>query len=507
MKLITSIENVPIAVSSLRERLGSKAKVSLCHGVFDLVHLGHLEHFNQAKSQGEILVVSVTSDRYVNKGPERPYFSEFQRIEFLGALEIVDLVFICDSESSIPAIEYVKPDFYFKGPDYRNMSDDITGKIYEEKRAVELNGGQLVFTEGFTSSSTKLINSSLAARDSELRNWVAEYRKKFSITETLSWVDKLGKVSLGVLGESIIDAYTATLPLAKSSKDPILAFQRLSTERYLGGVWAVADSCSEWAQAVKVFTVTGGDFLELDLLNENEVKYEVNCLTDTDRPSILKHRFVDQLSGNRVFEYYEFKNELIPQSISHELWKSICEQGLNSALILVADYGHEIFTHDLIDRLCNSNSFLAVNTQANAGNRGFNTFNKYSRIDFLSLNGGELQLELRNKQLQYQIVVPQIMKEKKCKNVVVTLGASGMLVFGKNGEFCEVPAFASKVVDKVGAGDSVLAISSMLSYLDAPKEVIALLASIVAAHEVGQLGHRSALSAASMKKSILGLLG
>jgi sugar/nucleoside kinase (ribokinase family) len=172
----------------------------------------------------------------------------------------------------------------------------------------------------------------------------------------------------------------------------------------------------------------------------------------------------------------------------------------------LADYGHGFFGESMIKSMCDSNAFLAVNTQSNAGNRGFNTFSKYPRIDFLCLNGGELELEFRKKDLDYHLVLPRIMKEKGCKNAVVTLGGEGLLIFDRSGEFFLSPALATKVVDKVGAGDSVLAIASMLAFLDAPKEVIGLLASVVAAFEVSQLGHKKSLDIVSMKKYISSLL-
>ena len=77
-----------------REKL-KKKKIVLCHGVFDLLHIGHIKHFKQAKNFGDILVVSVTSSEFVNKGPNRPTFKDQQRIEGIAALNVVDYV-ICD---------------------------------------------------------------------------------------------------------------------------------------------------------------------------------------------------------------------------------------------------------------------------------------------------------------------------------------------------------------------------------------------------------------------------
>ena len=89
----------------------------LCHGVFDLVHVGHLKYFDQAKKLGDVLVVSVTSDRYVNKGNSRPVFSLSKRI-FSKKLKNVDYVIQSNSPTSEKIIKKIKPDIYCKGPDY-----------------------------------------------------------------------------------------------------------------------------------------------------------------------------------------------------------------------------------------------------------------------------------------------------------------------------------------------------------------------------------------------------
>ena len=66
--------------------------VVLAHGVFDLVHMGHVRHLEAARREGDVLIVTVTADAFVNKGPGRPIFPELMRAEMLGALEYVDWV-------------------------------------------------------------------------------------------------------------------------------------------------------------------------------------------------------------------------------------------------------------------------------------------------------------------------------------------------------------------------------------------------------------------------------
>ena len=116
-------------LSELLDRLRSDKKIVLCHGVFDLLHVGHIRHFEHAKKLGDILVVTLTADRYVNKGPHRPAFPEDLRAESLAALDCVDYVAINRWPLATEPIERLRPHVYVKGSDYRDQDDDRTGGI------------------------------------------------------------------------------------------------------------------------------------------------------------------------------------------------------------------------------------------------------------------------------------------------------------------------------------------------------------------------------------------
>ena len=109
-------------------------KTVLCHGVFDLVHYGHLKHFKSAKKYGNILIVSITKDKFIKKGFNRPLFNEIKRAEYLSEIEAIDFVYICETESALDSIKTIKPDYYIKGPDYKNNKLDTTKKILLEKK-------------------------------------------------------------------------------------------------------------------------------------------------------------------------------------------------------------------------------------------------------------------------------------------------------------------------------------------------------------------------------------
>lgn len=123
-------------LQSLKHLLKNK-KFTLVHGVFDLLHVGHKRHFESAKKLTNILLVSLTSDRFVKKGPGRPVFNQSLRSEMISSLDCVTYIYLNDSETPINLIKELKPAYYCKGQDYINFSDDITGNIKKEHEAVK----------------------------------------------------------------------------------------------------------------------------------------------------------------------------------------------------------------------------------------------------------------------------------------------------------------------------------------------------------------------------------
>ena len=99
-----------------------------CHGVFDLVHPGHIRHLEEAKRQGDVLAVTVTPDEYVNKGPGRPVFNQRLRSESVAALQCVDYVAINEWPTAVETVRLLRPDVYVKGPDYAQRESDPTGR-------------------------------------------------------------------------------------------------------------------------------------------------------------------------------------------------------------------------------------------------------------------------------------------------------------------------------------------------------------------------------------------
>ena len=129
--------------------------VVMCHGTFDLVHPGHIRHLHYAKEKADVLIVSVTGDKYVTKKSLGTYVPEDLRVRNIAALELVDYTFIDKNFKPIEAIRKLKPNFFLKGYEY-NLDNGKNEKTLEEKKALDTVGGKIIFSPGdLVYSSTK----------------------------------------------------------------------------------------------------------------------------------------------------------------------------------------------------------------------------------------------------------------------------------------------------------------------------------------------------------------
>ena len=159
-------EGKVVSLDELAERvLALKAagkRVAHCHGCFDLVHPGHIKHLQAARRLADALVVTVSPDRFVDKGPGRPAFAEQLRAESVAALECVDYAAVNRWPTAEEAIRLVRPDYYVKGQEFERP-ENRTEKLRREVEALREVGGEMRFTHGFVSSSTALLKHYFAA--------------------------------------------------------------------------------------------------------------------------------------------------------------------------------------------------------------------------------------------------------------------------------------------------------------------------------------------------------
>lgn len=501
---IQPLENLVGTVRRIRD---AGKTIVLCHGVFDLLHIGHIRHFTEAKSLGDVLVVTLTADQFVNKGPLRPAFHETMRAEAIAALDCVDYVAINPWPTAVETIAALKPHKYIKGPDYKVMEEDHTGGIIKEKQAIEALGGRLVFTDGATFSSTHLINRYLSNLPKELEEYLTLFRNRFQTADLMATLDQTAKLRVLVIGDTILDDYHYCEAIGKSSKDPTLALRYKSHDLFAGGVLSVANHVANFAAQVDLVTVLGEDQRH-EAFIRSQLRSNISPLffTRPNAPTLIKRRFIDGYSFNKIFEVYIMDDSELPDAVDSEMVNHVASHLPEYDLVIVSDYGHGTISRPMIGGLCDAAPFLCVNTQANAGNRGFHTISHYPRADYACIAQHELLLERRSRNGSTRIDMQAVTRQLGCDVFMVTLGRNGCAVMDQAFSFIQVPAFADKVVDRVGAGDAVFALTAMCAQQQAPLEVLGFIGNIVGSMAVETIGNKKPIDRPSVYKAIEALM-
>lgn len=436
-------------------------KTVLVHGCFDLIHCGHIQHFEAAKAFGDRLVVSVTTDRFVAKGPGRPVFSVEIRAKVLRALAIVDDVIISDYPTAVQSIQSVKPDFYVKGPDYKDLD---TPDLRSEIEAVESVGGKFVCTDEPTYSSSTLANRFFV-------NWTEDQQRVINQVKELGGMEAIeaalqkikNELNVLIVGECIWDVYRFVKPENLSSKSPTISAKIINEESYQGGAWAITKHIMSFCKVSQVLSGKEHD----------------------------KIRYISEDNGQRLFEVTDIQNEIPvkPEDIEH----------YRHNLLLVADFGH-----GLIPGTLTTKEFKALNVQTNSSNYGFNSLKKHKSFDYLVCDLRELRLAYQDKTTDPCDLGLWASLEYK-RPIAVTLGKNGSAFF-LNGETYKCPAFCDNVVDAIGAGDAFLAITSLLVRTKAHPVLVGFLGNVFAGLKAKILGNKMSVTKESLIRTCAAIL-
>lgn len=482
--------------------------VVLCHGVFDLLHLGHVRHIEAARREGDVLIVTVTADRFVNKGPGRPVFTDNLRAEMLAALEYVDWVGVNHEPHAATLLSMLKPDVYVKGGDYKNSQDDVTGNINLEAQTQHAHGGRIVFTEEITYSSSALINRHLDVYSPGLQRFLDELRSRDFLPQVLRRLEQLSTMKVLVVGDAIIDEYQYVEPMGKSAKETMIATRYTGKEVFAGGVFATANHLAGFVGQVDVLTCLG-DHDSYEELIRSRLKPGIGLKTvhKSNAPTTRKCRFIDGYSLRKLFEVCHLDDYPLAGSAETEfigMFDAICSQ---YDMVLVNDFGHGLLTRNAIEVISSKARFLAVNAQSNSANFGYNLITKYPKVDFVCIDAMEARLAVRDKHAPLDVVVGELMPRLvTCNRLAVTQGKNGCLVYSKEAGLEEVPVLTDSIVDTMGAGDAFFAVTAPLVAVGAPMTEVGFMGNAAGALKVGILGHRASVEKAPLVKFVTTLL-
>lgn len=491
--------------TKIRPELKSTEKtIALCHGVFDLVHPGHIVHLEQAREMADVLVVSITAAKYVRKGPGRPYFDDEMRMKFLAALECVDYVLLSEGYTVDDIIECVEPDIYVKGEEYAKAEDDITGKITEEKALVEKHGGKIQYTTGQTFSSTKLINTAMSGLPEEVRHYVEDFKTRYSMQDIRSYAETASKLNVLVVGDVIIDKYTYCSVQGLMSKDMGYSARIRHSEEYLGGSIAIARHLSSFTENVTLLSIIGDEEeIRLRLFEELSDPIKLNLFYSSQFPTIIKHRYLTRNAKREEYRKVLAVNN-IPEKIKYEkdikeaFKEKLSEKLESSDVVFLCDFGHGLIDEEVIELIQKKAKYLVLNCQTNSSNHGLNVITKYTRADAFSLDQQELKLA-------FPVYADD--EEAGLKKLAEYMSGNGWLTRGSYGAWgitrgmiVNCPAFTLTVKDTVGAGDAFFAVAGLYAAAGAPIEVGTFMGNIGGALGANIVGNKESIEKVNVLK-------
>jgi cytidyltransferase-like protein len=472
------------STDDLAEILGRpprEEKVIMCHGVFDLVHPGHLRHLAYAKSKAEILLVSITSDRHIKKDTYRPHVPEDLRALNLAALAMVDYVIIDNFPTPIKNIERIQPDYFAKGFEY--SGSELTQATREELTVLTSFGGKIIFTPGdYVLSSSYLIKNQAPVLGVEkIGSLMQSYNFKFSDIERA--ISEISKISVHVVGDLIIDTLTETTMIGGQIKTPTISVRNLGSSSFIGGAGVVALHLKAAGATVTLTTLLGEDQLALraksELLNAGVI---LNSILEKERPTTEKKVFV---CGNyRLLKVDILDNTPISEPVTERFKNAISKT--QAEIVVFSDFRHGIFHKQNINALVSSiprDSFKAADSQVASR---WGNITDFVGFDLITPNEKEARFSIADQDSTIGILAGEIFSKTQCRNLILKLGERGLIGLScaedsEHPRMISIDSFSENPVDPVGAGDALMAYAVLVLKSTGSLPMAAIVGSLAAA--------------------------
>lgn len=460
-----------------------KRKVIMCHGVFDVVHPGHLRHLIYAKSKADILVASLTADAHISKGQHRPYVPQDLRALNLAAFEVVDYVIIDINATPIKNISKLQPDFFAKGYEY--TAGGLPAKTQEEAEILHAYGGEMIFTPGdIVYSSTKLIDLAPPAIKIEKLLMFME-GEKLTFDSLRDGLDRLKGKRVHVVGDTIVDSYTQTTMIGGQTKTPTISVLYERRDDYIGGAAVVAKHLRAAGAEVIFSTVLGEDTLKDFVLNGLE-QSGVQCrpVVDSTRPTTNKNAIV--AGGYRLLKIDTLDNRSISDDILETLAKAVSETACDA--VIFSDFRHGIFNRRTIPRLIAAIPQGVYKVADSQVASRWGNITEFKNFDLITPNEREARFALADQDSGIRPLASALYDEAHCKALILKLGERGVLTCRSSDHesldsFVVVDSFVERLTDALGAGDALLAYATLSKLATGSDAMATILGSMAAACE------------------------
>jgi bifunctional ADP-heptose synthase (sugar kinase/adenylyltransferase) len=448
----------------LRTLVGARPrnkKVIMCHGVFDVVHPGHVRHFVYAKSKADILIASLTADQHITKGIYRPHVGQDLRAVNLAAFEMVDYVLIDERDKPLENIRLIEPDYFAKGFEYGG--NGLSAKTAEELAVVQSYGGELIFTPGdiVYSSSALLRHDEPDVRHANLQILMERNNIDFDMLRRV--LDEMRGHRVHVVGDTIVDSYTYCAMIGGQTKTPTLSVAFERKVDFVGGAGVVAKHLIAAGAQVTFSTVLGNDPLKDFVVDDLKTAgVELNAVIDRTRPTVNKNAIV--VGGYRLLKVDTLDNRSISDDVLGKIQARVKSQPVEA--VVYADFRHGIFNKRTIPKLIDvipEGVYRVADSQVASR---WGNITEFTGFDLITPNEREARFAVGDQDSGVRPLASLVYDQARCKLLILKLGERGVLACRDKEHYSldsyfVIDSFVDRLVDAVGAGDALLAYSTL----------------------------------------------
>ena len=454
-------------------------KTVLCHGTFDIVHPGHIRHLMYAKEKGDILIASLTADKFIAKKKDGPYIPEELRARNLAALEIVDYVVIDYNEKPIENLLMLKPDYFVKGFEY--SKDGIHPKTKEEMVAISSYGGEIIFSPGdvvYSSTHFQTIKKPDLSLEKLISIMDAENITFSDIENTFA---QFNNIKVHVIGDTIVDKYSYCSVLGPTTKTPTFSVKFDSADTFVGGAGIVAKHLKSLGADVTFTTVLGDDELKEYILDDlKEWGIKVNAMVDDSRPTTFKERFWAE--GYKLLQVDRVDSSIVNNEIIIKISEALKEN--DTDVVIFSDFRHGIFNRESVKIYTNSISEKSIKVADSQVSNRWGNILDFQDFDIIIPNEKEARFALADQDSGIRPLGTNLYNRANPDYLILKLGDKGIMIFRDNAynprDFFIIESFVEDLVDGLGAGDAMLAAAS-LAYTNSRNILISSILGNIAA--------------------------
>ncbi len=457
---IVSVERLLAELSSAR---AEGRRVVQCHGCFDIVHPGHVRYLQFARQLGDLLVVSLTGDALIEKGPDRPYIPESLRAENLAALEFVDWVVVDPHPTAVELLEQLRPDVYVKGREYASSSDP---RFVEERECVEHYGGRVVFHSGdVVFSSTRLIES-LGREEhlAECRTRALCNAHEITLQSCQAALRGFSGTSVVVVGDVIREHYMLCDPRGAAGSAPAMSLEQLGQRSFWGGAAALAMQLRQLGAAVTLVSKVADDDDSRALrsmLSDQQIHHELVVA----RPALMS-RSTYLADDAKLFQVGAHTHVAVDSASEQAIAAAAARHLAGANLVVQYDLGGSTLTPEVVRRIAGAS---IIRVGAASGPDGDLTMLR--DCDLLVTTEKRLRTALHDFGAGLPALAWQLLDRLPGRTMLVSLHKNGTLTFDGRGEGDQAgprrlrssyfPWAAPHVADMLGTEEARIAVAAL----------------------------------------------